>query len=40
MVLVYVISVIMKEYTLSYREIFHIVNRHGTQFAVFDRPNS
>ena len=40
MVLIYLIYVIMKEYTLSCREIFYIVNRHGIQFAVLYRPNS
>ena len=40
MVLIYLIYVIMKEYTLSRTEIFYTVNRHGIQFAVLYRPNS
>ena len=39
MVLIYLIYVIMKGYTLSCREIFYTVNRHGIQFAVLYRPN-
>jgi len=31
---VYVISVIMKVYTISYTAICYLVNRLGTQFAV------
>jgi hypothetical protein len=40
MVLVKVISVIMTECTVSYREVCYIVNRLGTHFSVLYRPNS
>jgi len=40
MVLVYVLSVVMMEYIISYREVCYIVNRLGIQFAALHRPNS
>jgi len=40
MVFVHVLSVIMMEYTISYREVCYLVNRFGIQFAVLLRPNS
>ena len=38
-VFIYVLSVIMMEYTISYREVCYLVNRFGTQFAVLHIPN-
>jgi hypothetical protein len=40
MVLVYGISVIMTEYTISYTEMCYLVNRLGIQFSVLYRPKS
>jgi len=40
MVLVNVVSVITKEYMISYRELCYEVNTLGIQFAVLYRPNS
>jgi hypothetical protein len=40
MVLVNVVSVIMMECRISYREVCYIVNRLGIQFSVTYRPNS
>jgi len=40
MVLVNVKSVIMMEYTISYREVCYLVNRFGTNFSALYRPNS
>ena len=40
MVLEYVISVMMMEYTISYGEICYHVNRLGTQYAALHGPNS
>jgi len=40
MVLVYVISVIMTEYTISYTEVCYVVNRLGIHFSALYRPNS
>jgi len=40
MVLINAISIIMTEYTISYREVCYLVNRLSIQFSVLDRPNS
>ena len=40
MALVYVLSVIMMEYIISYREVCYLVNRLGIQFVALHRPNS
>ena len=39
MVLVNAISVIMKQYTISYTEVCYEVNRFSIQFSVLYRPN-
>jgi len=39
MVLVYVISVIFVEYTISYKEIYFLVKRRLLHFALLYRPN-
>jgi len=40
MVLVNVISVIMMEYMISYREVCYLVNRLGIHFSALYRPSS
>jgi len=40
MVLVNEISVITRQYTISYREVCYLVNRLGIEFSVLYRPNS
>jgi len=40
MVTVNVISVIMMEYPISYREVCYVVNRRGIHFSALYRPNS
>jgi len=40
MVIINVISVIMTECSISYREVRYLLNRLGIQFAVLYGPNS
>jgi len=40
MALEYVLSVIMMQYTVSYRAVYYLVNRLGIQFATLHIPNS
>jgi len=40
LMIIYAASIIMTEYTISYREMCYLMKRPGIQFSVLYRPNS